>query len=187
MSNDSNSIAALTPSEYLKERVDYKIAAYTKKGQRYRFGYIAMASSAAIAAATVPVLINRQGVSSTVPTLLSLLVTILVGLEGILHFREHWKNYDLMKSFLRQESLLYRAAGGPYRGQPDPVESFRLFVERIEEEISKERAQTIQMRTTQAPDREKLERERLWIERERHERERQEPERHEQERLEQER
>ena len=107
-----------------------------------------MAATATMGAAAVPVLINLKDVPTIVPTILSLLVTILVGLEGLLHLREHWRNYDLMKSFLRQELHLYRAGAGPYREKPFTPESFVLFVERIEGEIAKERSQTIEMRTT---------------------------------------
>jgi hypothetical protein len=106
-----------------------------------------MTSVAAIAGAAVPVLINLRDVPSIVPTLLSLLVTVLVTLEGVFHFREHWKNYDLMKSFLRQEACLFQASGGPYRNKP-VADAFVLLVERVEDAIAKERAQTIEMRTS---------------------------------------
>jgi len=106
---------------------------------------------AAVAAATVPVLINVPEVPSYVPTLLSLLVTILVSVEGLFHFREHWKNYDLMKSYLRQESCLFQAVAGSYRDKT-PHDAFVLLVERVEDAIAKERAQTIEMRTSRAPD-----------------------------------
>jgi hypothetical protein len=99
--------SARTLCEYLKTRVDFKTDAYTRKGERYRWGYLITTTTAAIAAATVPVLINLDNVSPIVPTLLSLLVTILVSIEGIFHLREHWKNYDLMKSFLRQEACMF--------------------------------------------------------------------------------
>lgn len=146
MSSAASTYSARTPEEYIRTRVDFKTEAYRVKGMRYRWGYVAMACTSVVAAATVPVLINLKEVPSIVPTLLSLLVTILVGLEGILHFREHWKNYDLMKSFLRQEACMFQAGAGAYRGKTTP-EAFVLLVERVEEEISKERAQTIQMRT----------------------------------------
>ena len=146
MSNDASPYSARTPDDYLRTRVDFKTEAYRSKGMRYRWGYIAMACTSAVAAATVPVLINLNGTPSIYPTLLSLLVTVLVGLEGILHFREHWKNYDMMKSFLRQEACLFQAAAGAYRGKA-PSDAFVLLVERVEEASSKERAETIQMRT----------------------------------------
>jgi len=146
MANGASTYSARTPEEYLQTRVDFKTEAYRAKGSRYRWGYLTMACTSAIAAATVPVLINLKEIPSIYPTLLSLLVTVLVGLEGILHFREHWKNYDLMKSFLRQEACLFQAGAGAYRNKA-AADAFKLLVERVEEEISKERAQTIQMRT----------------------------------------
>ena len=143
----ASTYSARSPEEYLETRLDYKTNVYTRKGDRYRWSYLSMTSTAAIAGAAVPVLINLRDVPSIVPTLLSLLVTILVTLEGVFHFREHWKNYDLMKSFLRQESCLYQASAGPYRNKAE-AEAFVLLVERVEDAIAKERAQTIEMRTS---------------------------------------
>jgi hypothetical protein len=143
--------SARTPDDYLTTRVDFKTQAYRRKGFRYRWGYLSTASIAAISAATVPVLINIKTLDTIYATLLSLLVTILVTLEGIFHFREHWKNYDLMKSFLRQEACLYQASAGAYRDK-ESNEAFKLLVERVEDAIAKERAQTIEMRTARAPE-----------------------------------
>jgi hypothetical protein len=143
--------SARTPEDYLATRVDFKTDAYTRKGDRYRWSYLTIASTAAVSAALVPVLINLKQVPSIIPTLLSLLVTILVTLEGVFHLREHWKNYDLMKSFLRQEACLFQARAGTYRNVP-PDEAFALLVERVEEAIAKERAQTIEMRTSRSPE-----------------------------------
>jgi hypothetical protein len=154
MTSEASPYSARTPEDYIRTRVDFKTEAYRAKGMRYRWGYITMACTSAIAAATVPVLINlKDDVPSIWPTVLSLLVTILVGLEGILHFREHWKNYDLMKSSLRQEACMFEAGAGAYRDKTSQ-EAFVLLVERVEEAISKERAQTIEMRTarTSEPD-----------------------------------
>ena len=151
MSNAQPAYSARTEAEYLKTRVDFKTESYRVKGERYRWLYLISATISAIAAATVPVLINLERVPQIWPTLLSLLVTVLVGVEGIFHWREHWKNYDLMKSFLRQEACLYQAQAGEYRGK-EQAEALRLLVERVEDAISKERAQTIQMRTAQMPD-----------------------------------
>jgi hypothetical protein len=147
----ASTYSARSPAEYIQTRVDFKTEAYRRKGEHYRFGYQTTATVAAIAAAAVPVLINFKDVPSIVPTLLSLLVTILVTLEGIFHFREHWKSYDLMKSFLRQEACLFEAGAGVYRGKA-PNEAFVLLVERVEDAIAKERAQTIEMRTSRAPE-----------------------------------
>lgn len=142
--------SARTAEEYLETRLDFKTNAYTKKGDRYRWSYLSVASVAAISAAAVPVLINLKEIPSIWPTLLSLLVTILVTIEGIFHFREHWKNYDLMKSFLRQEACLFQAKAGPYR-KLKSEDAFVVLVERVEDAIAKERAQTIEMRTSKSP------------------------------------
>jgi len=142
--------SARNPEQYLETRVDFKTEAYRRKGERYRWTYLITTTIAAMSAATVPVLINLD-VPKLAPTLLSLLVTILVSVEGIFHLREHWKNYDLMKSFLRQEACLFEAKGGAYRNK-QPHEAFILLVERVEDGIAKERAQTIEMRTARSSD-----------------------------------
>lgn len=139
--------SARTAGEYLGTRVGHRIEAYRRKGNFYRYTYLTMASVSAIAAATVPVLINLDQVDTLYPTLLSLVVTVLVSLEGLYHFREHWKNYDLMKTYLRQETCLFQARAGHYRGCDDQ-QAFTSFVERIEDAIAKERSQTINMRTS---------------------------------------
>ena len=138
--------SATSPHKYLRTRVDFKTDAYTRKGDRYRRWYLTAATTSAVAAAAVPVLINLN-INNMYPTVLSLLVTVLVGVEGIFHWREHWKNYDLMKSYLRQEACLFEAKAGPYRKQSES-DAFMLLVERVEEAIAKERSQTIQMRTS---------------------------------------
>jgi hypothetical protein len=143
--------SASNAEDYLRTRVDFKTEAYRRKGERYRWSYLVMAAIAAASAAAVPALINLPNVDKIYPTVLSLVVTILVSFEGLFHMREHWKNYDLMKTFLRQEACLFQAGAGVYRGMERP-EAFILLVERVEEEISKERAQTIQMRTARSSD-----------------------------------
>jgi hypothetical protein len=145
MTIEAAEFSARTPEEYLRTRVAFKTEAYRVKGTMYRWCYLTTATTSAVAAATVPVLINLT-VDKIYPTILSLVVTVLVGIEGIFHWREHWKNYDLMKTFLRQEAYLFEAGAGAYRGKT-PEDAFKLLVERVEDQISKERAQTIQMRT----------------------------------------
>lgn len=142
--------SAVDAVQYLETRVNFKTDTYTAKAERYRYSYLILTTLAAISAAAVPVLINLN-VPKLAPTLLSLLVTILVSVEGIFHLREHWRNYDLMKSWLRQEACLFEAKGGAYRNK-DANEAFILLVERVEDGIAKERAQTIEMRTARSSD-----------------------------------
>jgi hypothetical protein len=150
MSGTTSSYSAKTPAEYVETRVNYKTEAYNRKGIFYKYCFLGSATLMMISAALVPVMINLDDVPKYVPTLLSLLVTILVGLEGVFHFREHWKNYDLIKSFLRQEACMFQAGAGVYREKPEN-ERFLLLVERVEDAIAKERSQTIEMRTARTP------------------------------------
>jgi len=150
MTNTVSSYSAKTPEEYLVTRVNYKTETYNRKGIFYKYCFLGSATLMMISAALVPVAINLDGVPKLVSTLLSVLVTVLVGIEGVFHFREHWKNYDLIKSFLRQEACMYQAGAGVYRGKPES-ERFVLLVERVEDAIAKERSQTIEMRTARTP------------------------------------
>lgn len=141
--------SAGTSEVYIKTRVHHKTETYNNKAIFYKECYLTCATLMTISAALVPVTINFAEVPKIVPTLLSLLVTVLVGVEGIFHFREHWKNYDLIKSFLRQEALMFQAGAGVYRDKTER-EQFLLVVERVEDAIAKERTQTIEMRTAKA-------------------------------------
>jgi|WetSurMetagenome_2_1015567.scaffolds.fasta_scaffold792589_1 hypothetical protein len=138
---------AISPEDYMKDRVVYKINLYTKKSAQQKFWYQLTSVMAIICAASVPVLIN-VGIQVLVPTILSLVVTILVSLEKLFHFREHWRNYDAIAAFLRSEQLQFQTLSGVYKEKAaKPEEAFRLFVRRIEEGIKEERNDTIEMRT----------------------------------------
>jgi hypothetical protein len=138
-----------TPDEYIKDRVEYKINNYTKKAVRYRWAYQAAASLAAIGSAAVPVLINIPGVNSLIPTLLGLFVAALVALEGVWHLAAHWRNYDLISSVLREEEMRFSTKASPYDKKGEGEDKvFSTFVDRVEDAMAKERAETIVMRTT---------------------------------------
>ena len=67
--------------------------------------YWGMASTAAICAALVPMLVNAPGVDKIYPTIASLVVVVIVALEGVFHPREVWRNYDLISAVLREEEM----------------------------------------------------------------------------------
>ena len=108
-----------------------------------------------IAAAAVPVLIYIDWEPvSTIATILSLIISILVSILAIFRPREHWRNYDLIAADLRREEMLYSTSTGDYNTE-DTDQKFRLLVNRVENLISKEREETIIMRTNE-PDSQKL-------------------------------
>jgi hypothetical protein len=133
----------IEPAEYMKDRVVYKIKVYDKLGDRQKLLYLATSTVGIVVAASVPAVINL-GFDLVVPTVLSLIVTILVSAEKLFHFREHWRNYDEMAAFLRSEQLQFQTGSGEYK---DKGEAFDRFVTRVEGAISNERKDTIEMRT----------------------------------------
>jgi len=140
-----------SPEEYMQERVQVKINRYGKKASRHKHAHGVTASVAAIGAAVVPVLVNIPNLNKIYPTIVSLVVVVVVALESVFHFREHWRNYDLIGSVLREEEMQYSTRAGSYSpkevgGGDDEV--FRTFVKRVEDAIANERAETIVMRTT---------------------------------------
>jgi hypothetical protein len=138
---------SLTPEEYMEDRVVYKIKVYDRLSQQHRCRYQVTSLVSIVLAASVPVFINLD-FSRLVPTLLSLIVTILVSMEKLFHFREHWRNYDEMAAFLRSEQLQFQTGAGEYKAKDqDNDKVFHQFVARIEHAISSERKDTIEMRT----------------------------------------
>ncbi len=141
---------SISSQKYMEGRVVFKIKAYAKKSQQQKFWYQFTSFAAIVFGASVPVLINL-GVDAIIPTILSLIVTILVSLEKLFHFREHWRNYDSIAAFLRTEQVQFQTQAGVYNRKrvKNQDEAFRLFVRRIEEGIKEERSDTIGMRTAE--------------------------------------
>lgn len=138
---------SISPDDYMKDRVILKMNRYISKSEQYRLLYHLTSVVTIICSASVPVLINL-GVHILVPTILSLVVTILVSLEKLFHFREHWRNYDAIAAFLRSEQLQFQTRAGVYhRKGAKSQAAFLLYVKRIEAGIKDERNDTIGMRT----------------------------------------
>jgi hypothetical protein len=134
----------LNPEEYLKDRVIFKINLYLRLSRRQRWLYFISSTISIICAALVPVLISQK--LELYATILSLIVTIFVSMEKLFHFREHWRNYDSIESFLRREQLYFQTQTGVYHKKSEAM-AFNLFVKRVEEGIKQERDETIEMRT----------------------------------------
>lgn len=158
---------SITQLEYMQDRVIYKMQLYDALADEQKWRYRTTSLISIILAPAVPVLINL-GVDTIYPTILSLIVTIMVSVEKLFHFREHWRHYDEMAAFLRSEQLQFQTRAGEYakRAAPQPAEAgpseaeqkaqpdadgdaFQHFVTRIEQAISNERRETIEMRTTE--------------------------------------
>ena len=122
--------------------------------------YLQMRGFSVIAGGIVPVLINIPSqeifnvetgpVLKALVTIISLLVVICVSLESVLHYREQWKNYRSTEQFLGHETIAFKSGVGAYRGL-GPEDSFKLFVEHVEEAIRAENASTLNVMTMAEP------------------------------------
>lgn len=140
-------LTEMTPDQYMKDRVIYKITLYGILGKRHRWLYYLTSFASIVCAALVPVLIqNPRNSTQMAAVILSLFVTVLVSAEKLFHFRQHWRNYDSIESYLRREQVSYQTRTGIYKSKEE-AEAFNLLVSRIEEGIKHEREQTIEMRT----------------------------------------
>ncbi len=150
--NDEQNIAIHSaPSrdidKYFKDRLERKINIYDKLAKRNKYLFWIMTSISMICAALVPALIN---LNCTIPaTILSLIVTIMVGLQGIFHPREHWRNYDRISATLRREEMLFSTKSGVYEDIKEDTKMLVLLVSRVEDFIAREREDTIIMRTSE--------------------------------------
>jgi uncharacterized protein DUF4231 len=92
-----------------------------------------------VAAASIPLL---AGYADTVAPIklvvggLGLLVAVIAGVLGLYQFQELWTGYRTTCEALKQEKYLFLTKTQPY----DQHEPFPLFVQRIENVISKEHA-----------------------------------------------
>ncbi len=137
----------IEPNQYMQDRVIYKLKEYVRASNRHKWWYRATSAVAIVFAAAVPILINTS-VPEIYPTVLSFIVTVLVSLEKLFRFREHWRNYDAIAAQLRKEQLNFQTRSGPYQ-TGDETAAFNLFVKNVEERIQNERNETIGMRTNE--------------------------------------
>jgi Protein of unknown function (DUF4231) len=146
----------LSPQEYVTKRVAAKIKGYSTAAKLQRRWYLLTSIAAIISSATVPVLVNlgkatNGGIDPVlVTTIISLIVTILVSVEKLFRFREHWRSYDTVAAALHYEQLLFQTKSGVYskRGATQK-QLFPLFVKRFEGLILDEKNMRISMETDQ--------------------------------------
>jgi len=123
--------------DYIQDRVDGQIEWYDRKSgtnQRW-FRWLRMVEI--IAAASIPLLVGYADSMvelKVVVGILGLLVAVIAGLLGLYQFQENWSGYRTTCEGLKQEKYLFLTKTQPY----DQGDSFSLFVQRVENVISKE-------------------------------------------------
>jgi len=155
MNQESNiSSLSVTPTAYIKERVEQYQDWYDRKAVTMKSRYLYMRAFSVVGGGLVPVLANVSSsytifdapVVRVALTIISLMVVITVSLESVYHFREQWKNYRSTEQLLGHEKFLFRSRVGRYKNLSDE-QAFNLFVERVEEAIAIENAATLNVMT----------------------------------------
>jgi hypothetical protein len=135
------------PRRYIEERAKSYQKWYDGKSRTCKARYLWMRGLTVVGGAIVPVLVNFDfdGVDY-LTTFVSLLVVTLVALEGVLHYREQWKNYRSTEQYLGHELVYYETRAGAYRNLNDG-DAFLFLVDRVESAIASENAATLNTMT----------------------------------------
>lgn len=148
----------LDPSQYIKDRLDQYQGWYDKKAVLMKKSYLRGRVLSAIGAVLVPIITNVSlpelkitddlilDFPKIVATILSTAVALFIALEGVLHYREQWKNYRTTEQYLTAQKNLFLNKVGDYSNLNEN-ESFRLLVNRVETAISEENSITLNVLT----------------------------------------
>lgn len=125
---------------YLKDRYDDQVDWYNGKAVTNQAIYRRMQWATLVLAAITPVLIELRLESwlAHVPAVIAALVAILTAGLKAFKFEEHWINYRTTCETLRKEKHFYDWGLEGYDIAKDPKEKQALFVERVENLISRE-------------------------------------------------
>lgn len=139
---------------FVTERFDQYKNWYDINASKSKKKYLQMRCFSVVAGLMVPILINipddyvifGASIVKIIVPIISVSVSAAVALEGILHYREQWKNYRSTEQYLGHEIVAFKAGLGPYKAM-DPNSAFKLFVERVEDAIKSENAATLNIMT----------------------------------------
>ncbi|USG65750.1 DUF4231 domain-containing protein [Brevibacillus ruminantium] len=126
----------MSPSEYIKMRLDEQIDWYDNKSTHARKIYKRLQTWEIIFAAVIPLLSGYVSNHWLVPFAIALIGSIIVIIASITRlggYHENWMQYRATCELLRHEKYLYLTGTTPYEER-----SFHLLVERVESIISSE-------------------------------------------------
>ncbi|QBD76156.1 DUF4231 domain-containing protein [Ktedonosporobacter rubrisoli] len=116
--------------QYLKGRWQQQYDYYSQQAIYNKRWHQSLLLFSTIGALVVPVLLNIADIPKLVPTILSMLVSIALALEGVYHYGDSWRLFRQALEALKEERALYEAGAAAYM---DPQKAFPLFVERCED------------------------------------------------------
>ena len=129
--------------KYLTDRVDDQINWYDVRSSRNKRWFLRLKVLETVFALLIPLLTgfiisdtNTDPIKITIG-LLGVIIAAITNLITLFKFQENWIQYRTMAELLKHEKFLFLNKAGPYK----EGNSFSLFVERVENYLSKENAQ----------------------------------------------
>ena len=137
--------------KYLKERYNDQVSWYDRKAGENQKRYRLMQWLIIVLAASTPVLIELKlaGSYGHIPTVTSAVVAILTASVKTFKYQENWINYRTTCETLRKEQHYYSAGIGEYSRLETEDEGRALFVERVENLISRENTMWLSMQKSE--------------------------------------
>jgi hypothetical protein len=131
----------MTPSEYLKNRVEDQIDWYSAKSKLNKSWYIRLEIAAILLSVSIPFVSNfMSGQALWVKHCVSFMgvaIAAITGLLALMKYRDNWIEYRSTAEMLRRERYMYITKSGGYAGKG----RFNLFVQSIEGILSREISQ----------------------------------------------
>ncbi len=121
----------MNEESYLSERVENQIDWYGRKSQKAQRCFKRLCGFEIVSAAAIPLI---AGFAQVPVGVLGSSITITSVIIGLNQYQENWTEYRSTCESLRHEKFLFLTKAEPYHEE----NTFHLFVQRIENLISKE-------------------------------------------------
>jgi hypothetical protein len=126
----------LDAQAYLKERVQDQIVWHDRRSAFNKRWFISLRTVEIASAASVPFLSGLTGnpwISRTVGVI-GIIITVCAGITNLCQFQKRWIEYRTTAESLKKEKFLFATRTEPYNGD----DAFSIFVQRVENLVSKE-------------------------------------------------
>ena len=127
----------MNEEEYITSRVDDQISWYDRKSQSAQYWFKWLRGAEIFAAAAIPLIAGFAANPFPVTLVVGILgatIAVISAAISLNQFQENWTEYRTTCESLKHEKFLYLTKAEPYHEE----EPFRLFVQRVENLISKE-------------------------------------------------
>ena len=135
---DSLPSLAEQQKHFLRSRWMDQVLWMEAKAARTRRWHYRLRSVAVVGGVVTPALVglqldeNGRHLVGLAAVVLSVLVAVAVGIEGLLQLGDKWQHYRRTVEALKGEGWLFFQLSGPYRVHPTHADAHQAFAERVE-------------------------------------------------------